>query len=167
MHRSYEFAGTGIHEEGHSAAYGEDDIQHLTAQFAPTVVDKDATLTEWRTWKETMRKDNTVEGKSAQEVVHLLVSTPSHVLLYPNLASLACAALVLPMSTVDCERGISALGRIKSKLRNRLAETSLNNLLFISIEGPPLQEFDFDEAVTNWGSKKMRCQVIFFFFFEL
>ena len=105
------FAGTGLHEEGHSAAYGEDDIQYLTAQFAPTVVNEDATLTEWRTRKEVMWKDNTVEGKSAQEVMHLLVSTLSHALLYPNLASLACAALVLPMSTVDCKRGFSACTR--------------------------------------------------------
>ena len=60
------------------------------------------------------------------------------------------------MSTVDCERGFSAVGRIKTKLRNSLAEYSLNHLMFISVEGPPFKEFDFEAAVADWARSKNR-----------
>ena len=60
------------------------------------------------------------------------------------------------MSSADCERGFSALKRIKTRLRNRLSNRILNNLLIISIEGPKLQEFDFEKAADILGAKKNR-----------
>lgn len=64
--------------------------------------------------------------------------------------------LVLPVSTADCERSFSALGRIKSVLRNRLCERVLNCLMCISIEGPGCSEFDYAECVRVFGQLKKR-----------
>ena len=36
--------------------------------------------------------------------------------MFPNLAKIAAIGLLLPMSTADCERGFSALQRIKTNL---------------------------------------------------
>ncbi|KAI8479756.1 hypothetical protein Bbelb_425040 [Branchiostoma belcheri] len=70
----------------------------------------------------------------------------------PNMARLAAAILVVPVSTADCERGFSTMKRVKTCLRNRLKAVTLNNLLMISIEGPEAEEFDFDSACDKWAS---------------
>ena len=61
--------------------------------------------------------------------------------MFPNLAKLAAIGLLIPMSTVDCERGFSNLKPVKTDLCNRLSNRILNNLLAISIEGPEPSDF--------------------------
>ena len=58
----------------------------------------------------------------------------------------ACALSVVPMHSADCERGFSALGRVKTKLRSRLTNKSL---LIINLEGP---DFDFNSTIQKWAS---------------
>ena len=67
--------------------------------------------------------------------------------MFPNLAKLAAIGLLWPMSTMDCERGFSTLSRVKTDLRNRLNNTTLNHLLMMSIEGPPHSDFPYDNLV--------------------
>ena len=55
------------------------------------------------------------------------------------------------MHSVDCERGFSAMGRIKTKLRSRLTNHALNSLMFISIEGCDIPNFDFDAVLKKWS----------------
>ena len=58
--------------------------------------------------------------------------------------------------TADVERGFSDQNLIKTALRSRLGEESLDNLMTISIEGPPLTKFEFHGAGQVWRSKKNR-----------
>ena len=44
--------------------------------------------------------------------------------------------LVLPISSAICERGFSAVKRIKSDRRSNLRTETMNHLLLASIEGP-------------------------------
>ena len=76
---------------------------------------------------------------------HDLMSNAQLLDMFPNLAKLAAIGLVIPMSTADCEGGFSALGRIKTHLRNRLSSKVLNVLMTISIEGPDNNEFTFEQ----------------------
>ena len=46
--------------------------------------------------------------------------------------------------------------RVKTTLRNRMAESTLDNLLIIAIEGPDGSEFDYDEAAHLWSQRKKR-----------
>ena len=48
--------------------------------------------------------------------------------------------------TTDVECGFRDQNLTKTALRNRLGEKSLDNLMTISTEGPPLSKFDFHEA---------------------
>ena len=41
--------------------------------------------------------------------------------VFPNICNLAAIAQLIPASTADCERGFSALNRIKTPLRNHLS----------------------------------------------
>ena len=38
--------------------------------------------------------------------------------MFPNLTKLAAIGLLLPMSSVDCERGFSTLARVKTDLNS-------------------------------------------------
>ena len=51
------------------------------------------------------------------------------------------------------EHGFSAMKHIKSDWRNHLNEETLDNLLRISIDGPPLSGFDPQVAVEQFLSK--------------
>ena len=72
-------------------------------------------------------------------------------LLFPALSKLLVRGLVLPIATADCERGFSAMNRIKTVPRNRLKTNTLEQLMFISIEGPSADRFDFGRAADKWG----------------
>ncbi|KAI8522072.1 hypothetical protein Bbelb_018260 [Branchiostoma belcheri] len=56
----------------------------------------------------------------------------------------------------NCDRGFSTMKRVKTPLRNRLKEETLNNLLMISVEGPPAEEFNFNAACDSWGRMEKR-----------
>ena len=91
-----------------------------------------------------------------QGVLKTLASGPALAAMYPCLSKLACIALILPISTAECERSFSAMKRVKTELRNRLITTTLDHLLRISISGPDLKDYDFDRAVDEWGAMRNR-----------
>ena len=53
---------------------------------------------------------------------------------------------MLPIATADSERGFSAMNGIKIIPRNRLKTNTLEQLMFISIEGPSADRYDFGRA---------------------
>ena len=59
-------------------------------------------------------------------------------------------ALIIPVSSAPCERGFSATNRIKTKLRNHLQISTVDTLLRISVEGPPIGQFDFSHALDKY-----------------
>ena len=56
----------------------------------------------------------------------------------------------------DCERGFSAMKRIKNETRNRMAEITLNSLMVVSIEGPPISQVDFKKIARQWHDIRHR-----------
>ena len=80
----------------------------------------------------------------------------NHKDIIPNLIVLAELTLILPIHTADCERGFSNQNLMKSKSRNRIGDAALNHLILLSIEGKPLEEFDFIESLSAWKAQKDR-----------
>ncbi len=74
--------------------------------------------------------------------------------MFPQMAMLISIALIIPVSSVPCERGFSVTNRIKTKLRNRLQIPTVDILLRISIEGPPTDQFDFSRALNQYKSSR-------------
>ena len=62
--------------------------------------------------------------------------------MFPNLARQAAVGLLVPMSTVHCERGFSTLSRVKTDLQNWLANKT--HLLMMSID------FPYELACNRW-----------------
>ena len=74
----------------------------------------------------------------------------------PIVSAMLSHGLVLPTATADCQRVFSAVKRIKTCPRNSLKTETLEELMYISIEGPPMEEFNFEEEADAWGWKKKR-----------
>ena len=61
--------------------------------------------------------------------------------IFPNMSAFAQVCRVVPIHTADVERTFSQLKLIKTKIRNCLAESTLDYLLRISIEDLHLKIF--------------------------
>ena len=90
-------------------------------------------------------------GAKTREVLRDLASDKLQA-VYPQLVRIACLGLSIPFSIADCERAFSTMKKVKTPLRNRLKTTTLDGLLRISIEGPDLNDFDFELAVNKWNT---------------
>ena len=75
---------------------------------------------------------------------------------FPNLIKLASLALTHPVHTADCERAFSNQNLVTTALRNRLSAEHIQQLMLVNIEGGPLDQFNFVDAIVNWRSSKKR-----------
>ena len=87
--------------------YGANDIDTICEHFCESVK-PDTLKREWLTLKHTLVQDFT----SPTEVMQTLASDETLSLIYPDFSKLSAVALVLPVSTADCERGFSTTKRI-------------------------------------------------------
>ncbi len=69
---------------------------------------------------------------------------------WPNVLSLCELAFSLPFSNGRVEQIISSLKVLKTKNRTSLKTSTLDDLLEIFVEGPPLDCFSSDQAVELW-----------------
>ncbi|GJP63928.1 hypothetical protein CLOP_g10744 [Closterium sp. NIES-67] len=74
---------------------------------------------------------------------------------YPNLMAFWQAMAVLPLSTVECERGFSRQNMIKSWLRTSLCDARLSELMTINMLD---YDMDYAEIVDIWRKQKTRKQ---------
>lgn len=134
-------------------SYGDSEVEILSTQFTHTVV-KERLQQEWSCFKHILVSD--FKEQSTKNLMLIVSEDTSFSSLYPSLSYLASIALILPLSTADCERGFSTLKRIKTDARNRLKTDTLDKLIRLSSEGPSMSEFNFDRAATLWSSRSNR-----------
>ncbi|MGH0122853.1 UNVERIFIED_CONTAM: hypothetical protein FKN15_008560 [Acipenser sinensis] len=84
---------------------------------------------------------------------------------FPCITKIASIVSVIPMSTVDCERGFSRYNVIKSDLRNQLKESRVNLLMQMSVNSntpdlDKISEFNFEKAFRYWCMDKKRRVVV-------
>jgi len=89
------------------------------------------------------------EGKCAP-VELLQTYLGKHTRASPNLCILIELSLILPVSSAGAERVFSAMNRIQDDERPSLKQRMLDDLMMISVNGPPLDMFDFTRAVLTW-----------------
>ncbi|KAI4800054.1 hypothetical protein KUCAC02_016591, partial [Chaenocephalus aceratus] len=76
--------------------------------------------------------------------------------LYPDWATLAKIACVLPVSSVPAERGFSLLNRVKTSLRSCLEEERVTRLMRIASCKDTLDTFHFSSAAEDFAAMKAR-----------
>ncbi|XP_045193148.1 zinc finger protein 862-like [Mercenaria mercenaria] len=123
------------------AGYGKDEIQMLSVRFQSSLNCQADVQSEFQLLKNTVRNDQKLVQEPASKIMETVAGPLSETL--PNLAKLASVGLIIPTSTPDCERGFSALKRIKTDIRNRMKDCTLNSLLQMAIEGPEVIKFPY------------------------
>nr|KAF6467229.1 PR/SET domain 11 [Rousettus aegyptiacus] len=73
---------------------------------------------------------------------------------FPLLNKIIQVLKVLPTSTACCEKGRSALQRVRKNHRSRLTLEQLSDLLTIAVNGPPIANFDAKRALDSWFEEK-------------
>ena len=141
--------------------HGSENLHVLIDYYGThNIIDSQATKTELRIFDSVVASNFELKQLTIQQLMRHIIKNPEYNVMFPNLSKLAAIGLLLPMSTVDCERGFSTLSRVKTDLRNCLSNRILNHLLTISMEGPLLADFPYDIACDIWGKmRKRRIQV--------
>ena len=75
---------------------------------------------------------------------------------YHQISRLIVVATAFPVSSVPCERGFRAEKRLQTKLRTRLTTQSVCRLMMISVEGQPIGEFNFSQALLKFKKQTYR-----------
>ncbi|KAM6254154.1 PR domain-containing protein 11 isoform 3-T4 [Spheniscus humboldti] len=73
---------------------------------------------------------------------------------FPLLNKIVQILKVLPTSSACCEKGRSALQRVRKNNRSRLTLEQLSDLLMIAVNGPPIANFDCKRALDSWFEEK-------------
>ena len=75
---------------------------------------------------------------------------------FPNIVHLIEISQILPVSSVECERGFSKQNLIKTKLRCSLNNDTLDQLMRVGLVGCPVKEYDPKPALRQWQSTRSR-----------
>ena len=97
------------------------------------------------------KKEHNEVTKSSESLCNFAISKS---VCYPLVSKLAYLLLTLHVSSVDCERVFSRQNLIKTRLRSRLKTDNLEYLMTISMEGPPISDFDFVKGVFCVGTNE-------------
>ncbi|KAM7042044.1 PREDICTED: PR domain-containing protein 11 isoform X2 [Sturnus vulgaris] len=73
---------------------------------------------------------------------------------FPLLNKIVQILKVLPTSSACCEKGRTALQRVRKNHRSRLTLEQLSDLLTIAVNGPPIANFDCKRALDSWFEEK-------------
>lgn len=67
-----------------------------------------------------------------------------------NVLNLIDLILALPPTSVLNETGFSQLKLIKTDRRHRLNQERLNHIMEVKLNGPPIKDFNPDQAIDDW-----------------
>ena len=143
------------------ATHGAENLRVLTDHYGRDgVVNVEGSQVELKTFNSIVASSVPLKTMTTRQLMSHVLKTEELCRMFPILAKLAAIGLLLPLSTVDCERGFSTLPRVKTDLRNRLINKTLNHLLVISIEGPNPADYPYEQACSLWASwRNRRIQV--------
>ena len=131
------------------AEYGHDEIEQLVNHYRRPLeahgADLDQMQDEWVELKVLMVRHRDLTNQGFWERIFR-----QHQGDLPNILLLAEIVLILPMCTACCERGFSAVKRIKNDWRSCLAVNVLDHLLRITLEGPTVDDFEPEKAIQHW-----------------
>ena len=135
--------------------YGVKELRCFTNQFEGILVNYDSCEEEWSSFRQFLN-DPSNKRKSHEAVIDELCTNPTSSRVFPTMSAMASICRVVPVHTSDVERTFSQLKLVKTRIRNRMKEKTLNSLLRIILEGPDLKDFPFEEAIELWAKKKKR-----------
>ena len=167
-------------EEALILAHGLEEIRILadfygndaTVEYEGTIytssplLDRDKLLSEWNTFKRALIQEKksimqTTRNSqpSLQDILQSMQEYEAYKSIFPQMFSLMNILLAIPMSTATVERSFSQMKLVKNRLRNRLSDVSLPQLMRIAIEGPELRDINFEEILDIFAQQNRRIQL--------
>ena len=80
----------------------------------------------------------------------------SYACIFPETFKMMNIFLALPIGTASVERSLSHLKMIKTRLRSRLSDCSVAQLMRKSIEGPEIDAVEFEEILETFKEHNHR-----------
>ncbi len=130
-----------------------------TIHTSPAVLDREELLSEWKTFRRALiqEKASVVQAKetrpSLQDLLQSMQKCDSYKAIFPQMFSLMSILLAIPVSTATVERSFSQMKLVKNRLRSRLSDVSLTQLMRVAIEGPELTTVNFEEILAIFGQQ--------------
>ncbi|XP_052241384.1 zinc finger protein 862-like [Dreissena polymorpha] len=128
--------------------HGRDDIKELTQHYIDILTDTEhsSMLREWTIMKNLLRKKKT--GINCHDLYcELLQTQPADI---QNILTLVNIMVSISPSSAECERQFSAMKLIKSCRRSHMHQDTLEALMRVHADGPPLQEYKAEGAIHHW-----------------
>ena len=144
--------------------YREDHLDSLINHFdhlitGPTVAFNELTCKdEWLELKLHYHRGGL--RLSAKEFWQELFTNPHYSARFPNLLVLIELCLVIPIQTACCERSNSCLNRIMTDFRSYLDVSTVDALMFVSLNGPDYTEHNATRAVVHSGQRLRRPEIM-------
>jgi hypothetical protein len=113
--------------------YGSKKCDGQEGESEPDI-DPEDTEAEWKLFRRLIFKQ--YRDSSVHQVLSKLISNGDVAAAFPNLSKLASILSVLPVTTATVERTFSSMKLIKTRLRNRMGDDTLDSTMRICIEGP-------------------------------
>ena len=140
--------------------YGQQELAFLLEWFQP-ILERNGCIVqdvvgEWRQMK--LQIFNQFMDKSHLSLWGLMLTKEPYCTNFQNVLHLVEIMIALPISTAQCERGLSALRRIKTEARTRLHPETVGDLMRISLEGPDIAVFDPGEYAESWFNESTRAR---------
>ena len=162
------------------AYYGLEEIRILadfygndaTVEYEGTIytssplLDRDELLSEWKTFRRALIQEKKSIMQTArnsqpslQDILQSMQEYETYKSIFPQMFSLMNILLANPMSTAMVERSFSQMKLVKNRLRNRLSDVSLPQLMRIAIEGPELTDINYEEILDIFAQQNRRIQL--------
>ena len=152
------------HDSNSLADFGSEEIGRLVTWFEPVLkkggCNIEAVPRQWVSLK--MMVKTQFQDMSYSRLWSTMLTKEPYKSDYQDVLHLVEILLVLPISSAQCERAFSAQNRIKSAQRSCLDTETTEDLIRISAEGPPVNEFDPSLAVGLWFSNGEKPRRPFF-----
>ena len=142
--------------------FGEENVKILLKHFGePKVIDEvvfkevvnpAGFQREWPIFKRTVY-DN-YRGLSFKELSKEIITKKAT--SFPVISKLLQFIIVLPMSSVPCERGFSRHNHIRTKYRQQLTVSTVKSLMHCSVNGPNPAEYDYSKPLQEWKRHRNR-----------
>ena len=137
------------------AVFGVCEVEALATHFAAYLEDQPEDVSgQWLQFVLLVSDHHRPALASFTSLAHLVHSQLS--IPFPSIDTLYQMALVLSVSSADCERGFSTQNLIKTHKRSCLKSSTLHQLQLIKLEGPALVSFDFRAALCKWRALRNR-----------
>ena len=107
--------------------------------------------TEWKTFRSYLSKQP--KGTLYSQLTEL-TTNEMLITMFPNISTLANICLSIPVGTASVERSFSQMKLIKTRLRNRIRQSSLSYLMKIGIKTlEKLTDTDLEAIISIWNRK--------------